>query len=123
MTHQEQQLIEAIKALPGHQVFPGRHGIDISVIVVRTQSNGVKQSSVWLGRRQTIETLQTIIANSKVNCTLVHMGRAWRVLSVGAQRDGNTFCHLISLHEKIKGQFIQINDWIDSAVLANAKEA
>jgi len=123
MTNQEQQLIDAIKALPGHQVFPGRNGYDYSAIVVIALPNGVRQQSVWLGRNGTIERLQSIIANSKVNSTLVHMGRAWRVLSVGTQRDGNTFCHLISLHDKIKGQFIQINDWVDSAVLAAAKKA
>lgn len=121
MTQQEQQLIEAIKALPGHQVFPGNLGG--SVVIAITRANGVRQQSVWLNRTSTIERLQSIIANSKVNSTLVHMGRAWRVLSVGTQRDGNTFCHLISLHDKIKGQFIQINDWVDSAVLANAKGA
>mgnify|MGYP000104764769 CR=1 FL=1 len=58
---------------------------------------------------------------SKIGCTLVHMGQAWRVLSVGTERDGNTFCHLINLYEKVKGQYIQINDWVDSAVLANSK--
>ena len=61
MTQQEQQLIEAIKALPGHQVFPGRFGIDISIIVVHTRPNGVKQSSVWLVRRMTIDKLQSIL--------------------------------------------------------------
>lgn len=121
MTNQEQQLIDAIKALPGHQVFLGRNGGAVTIAI--TKPNGVSQQSVWLGRSSTIERLQSIIANSKVDSTLVHMGRAWRVLSVGTQRDGNTFCHLISLHDKIKGQFIQINDWVDSAVLAAAKEA
>ena len=119
MTNQVQQLIEAIKALPGHQVFPGNNCVKVAI----TRANGVSQRTVWLGRSSTIERLQSIIADTKVNSTLVHMGRAWRVLSVGTQRDGNTFCHLISLHDKIKGQFIQINDWVDSAVLANAKGA
>lgn len=62
---------------------------------------------------------------SKVNHTLVHMGRAWRVIGVGAQRNGNTFCHLACLHEfrvQKNGKVpLQINDWVDSAVLANAK--
>ena len=117
MTNQEQQLIEAIKALPGHQVFPGNGCVMIAI----TRSNGVSQRSVWLNRASTIGRLQFIIASSNVDKTIVHMGRAWRILSVGAQIDGNTFCHLISLHDKVKGQFIQINDWVDSAVLANAK--
>lgn len=64
---------------------------------------------------------------SKIGCTLVHIGRAWRVIGVGAERNGNTFCHLASLHEfrmQKNGRMpIQINDWVDSAVLAAAKEA
>ena len=64
---------------------------------------------------------------SKIGCTLVHMGRAWRVLGVGTERDGNTYCHLASLHQfrvQKNGKVpMQIADWIDSAVLAAAKEA
>ena len=56
MTHEEQQLINAIKTLPNHQVFDGRFGG--SVIIVMTKPNGVKQQSVWLGRKHTIENLQ-----------------------------------------------------------------
>lgn len=62
MTQQEQKLIDAIKAKPGHQVFPGSHGIDMSIIVVHTRPNGVRQNSVWLGRRSTIDNLQRILA-------------------------------------------------------------
>lgn len=60
---------------------------------------------------------------SKVGYTLVHMGEAWRVVGVGTQRGGNTFCHLANLYRKQKdGRTpIQINDWVDSAVLASAK--
>lgn len=68
----------------------------------------------------------TIGDRSKVNHTLVHMGDAWRVLGVGAQREGNTFCLLAILTRGRKQKNgwcpMQINDWVDSAVLANAKE-
>lgn len=57
-TTQEQQLIDAIKAKPGYQVFPGSYGS--SVIIAITLPNGVSQRSVWLGRKSTIENLTTI---------------------------------------------------------------
>jgi hypothetical protein len=59
MTNQEQQLINAIKALPGHQVFPGSTGG--AVIIAITRTNSVAQRSVWLGRRSTVENLQSIL--------------------------------------------------------------
>lgn len=56
---------------------------------------------------------------------IVHMGDAWRVLSVGAQTENNTFCHLASItrsrKQKNGSNPIQINDWIDTAVLKAAK--
>jgi hypothetical protein len=55
-----QNLIEAIKAKPGHQVFQGSTGG--AVIVAITRANSVAQRSVWLGRRSTIENLQAILA-------------------------------------------------------------
>ena len=58
---------------------------------------------------------------SKIGNSLVHMGEAWRVIGVGTQRNGSTFCHLINIYRKVKGQYLQINDWVDSAVLANSK--
>ena len=64
---------------------------------------------------------------SKIGCTLVHLGRAWRVIGVGTERNGNTFCHLANLYEfrvQKNGRVpMQINDWVDTAVLAAAKEA
>ena len=67
----------------------------------------------------------TLGDRSKVGNTLVHMGHAWRVIGVGAQRNGNTFCHLANLSEfrnQKNGRVpVQINDWVDSAVLANSK--
>lgn len=67
----------------------------------------------------------TIGDRSKVGCTLVHIGRAWRIIGVGAKRDGNTFCLLASLTEfrqqKNGKVAMQINDWVDSAVVAAAK--
>jgi hypothetical protein len=59
MTNQEQQLINAIKALPGHQVFPGSTGG--AVIIAITRANSVAQRSVWLGRRSTVDNLQSIL--------------------------------------------------------------
>lgn len=59
MTPQEKQLIDAIKAKPGYQVFPGRNGM--GVVVVQTRTNGVKSQSVWLGRRSSVETLQAVL--------------------------------------------------------------
>lgn len=120
MNQQEQQLIEAIKAKPGHEVLMGQNGG--SVHIVRGSKNRISQLSVWLGRRNTIEHLQGILFADKV---IVHMGDTWRVISTGAQRDGNTFCHLASTHRGTKQQngFMshQINDWVDTAVLAAAK--
>lgn len=63
MTTQEQQLIEAIRALPSHQVFPGREGGSVTIAI--TKANGVSQRSVWLGRRSTIDNLQSILAAGK----------------------------------------------------------
>lgn len=63
MCNQQQQLIEAIKALPGHQVFPGRLGG--CVVIARAIPNGVSQRSVWLDRPSTIDNLQSILAAAK----------------------------------------------------------
>lgn len=60
MNQQEQKLIEAIKAKPGYQVFPGSNGG--SVIIARTTKNSVGQQSVWLGRSSTIANLERILA-------------------------------------------------------------
>ena len=59
MTNQEQQLIQAIKALPGHQVFFGTDQASVRVAITRT--NGIKLLSVWLGRPSTISNLQQIL--------------------------------------------------------------
>jgi|688.fasta_scaffold220402_3 hypothetical protein len=52
---------------------------------------------------------------------IVYMGEVWRVIGVGAQRDGNTFCHLAntSRGKQQKNGWVphQINDWVDTAVL------
>lgn len=60
-----------------------------------------------------------------LNKVIVHMGRAWRVIGVGAQRDGNTFCHLACTHEfrvQKNGKVpVQINDWVDTEVLRAAR--
>lgn len=56
----EHDLIQAIKAKPGHQVFLGTDGC--SIRVVRTSKSSVGQQSVWLGRRNTISELQRVLA-------------------------------------------------------------
>ena len=58
MTNQEQQLIAAIKAKPGHQVFPGNG----CVVIARTNANSISQRSVWLGRTSTVGNLQQILS-------------------------------------------------------------
>lgn len=57
---QEQKLIEAIKAKPGYQVFPGSNGGSVTIAI--TRPNGVSQRSVWLGRSSTIANLEQILA-------------------------------------------------------------
>ena len=56
---------------------------------------------------------------------IVHIGDAWRVIGVGAQRDGNTFCHLASTtrfrKQKNGKNPIQISNWVDTEVLKAAR--
>ena len=59
MTTKEQQLIEAIKTKPGHQVFFGTDKASVRVAI--THTNGIKQVSVWLGRPSAIDKLQQIL--------------------------------------------------------------
>lgn len=60
MNEQEQKLIEAIKAKPGYQVFPGAQGGCVRIAI--TRPDGVFQRSVWLGRRSSVEQLEAILA-------------------------------------------------------------
>lgn len=60
MNEQEQKLIEAIEAKPGHQVFPGSQGGCIRVAI--NKPNGISQQTVWLGRKTTLENLSRILA-------------------------------------------------------------
>ena len=56
---------------------------------------------------------------------IVHMGEVWKVIGVGAQRDGNTFCHLANTsrgrRQKNGWCPVQIGDWVDTEVLKAAK--
>jgi hypothetical protein len=56
---------------------------------------------------------------------IVHMGEVWRVIGVGAQREGNTFCHLVNTQRGRKQKNgwcpVQINDWVDTEVLKASK--
>jgi hypothetical protein len=63
MTSGEQELIKAIEALPGHQVSYGRQGGSISIYT--DTPNGVRSTSVWLGKPKTIERLQQILDAAK----------------------------------------------------------
>lgn len=58
---------------------------------------------------------------------IVHMGHVYRVIGVGAQRDGNTYCHLASLTagrmQKNGWHANQICDWVDTEVLKAARPA
>lgn len=63
MTKQETQLIQAIKALPNHQVFFGTDQASVRVAI--THPNGIKQLSVWLGRPSAIQKLEQILNEQK----------------------------------------------------------
>jgi len=123
MDQQEQQLINEIKQLPNHQVFFGTDNASVRVAI--TKAAGVKQTSVWLGRRTSVERLQDILKDSFLDKVVVHIGDTWKVIGVGAQRDGNTFCLMASTHRGRKQKNgwcpVQINDWVDTAVLKAAK--
>jgi hypothetical protein len=60
-----------------------------------------------------------------LNKIIVHIGDTWKVVGVGDQRDGNTFCHLTSTHrgrnQKNGWVPVQINDWVDTEVLKASK--
>lgn len=79
--------------------------------------------------RDDIKALKLTEVNREkfIGVTLVHAGHAWRVIGVGAQRDGNTFCHLSNLYQfrqQKNGRVpVQINDWVDTAVLNTAASA
>lgn len=56
-----------------------------------------------------------------IDKVIVHMGDTWRVVAVGVERDGNTFCHMASTHlgrqQKNGWMAAQIGDWVDTEVL------
>lgn len=56
-----EQLIDAIKALPSHQVFKGNG----CIVVARTKANSISQRSVWLNRSSTVANLNSILAAAK----------------------------------------------------------
>ena len=59
MSEQEQKLIEAIKAKPGYQVFPGSPG-SCAIRIAQQLPNGVRSHSVWLGKPNAIPDLERI---------------------------------------------------------------
>jgi hypothetical protein len=56
---------------------------------------------------------------------IVHDGAFWKVVGVGAERDGATFCHLLNLHrgrqQRNGWNPVQINDWVETSVLNASK--
>lgn len=56
---------------------------------------------------------------------IVHAGHVWKVQGVGAQRNGSTICHLAHTskgrQQKNGWVPVQIEDWVDTAVLVAAK--
>lgn len=62
-----------------------------------------------------------------IDKAIVHMGHVYRVIGVGAQLGGNTYCHLASLTEgrmQKNGWYAdQICDWVDDEVLKKAARA
>lgn len=56
---------------------------------------------------------------------IVHLDETWKVIGVGAQRDGKTFCHMASTHrgcmQKNGWILAQINDWVDTELLEAAQ--
>jgi len=52
----QSELLKQIAELPNTIVHPYRNGG--GVIIIETRPNGVKQTGVWLDRRNTVERLQ-----------------------------------------------------------------
>ena len=44
---------------------------------------------------------------------VMHEGDSWRVVSMGAMRNGKTFCHLVSQTRRNGDVPVQINDWLE----------
>ncbi len=63
MTNQEQQLIQAIKALPGHTVQ--MRDPSVCTIYRQLSPSHIKCHSVWLGRPAAVETLQRFITQAE----------------------------------------------------------
>ncbi len=77
-----------------------------------------------LSRKLSTKTAVEFSTKSFLDTSIVVAGDVWRVVGVGAQRDGNTFCHLASTtrfrQQKNGKNPIQIGDWVDTAVLIAA---
>jgi hypothetical protein len=76
-------------------------------------------------RLNSVINKKNVMRDQFMDKTIVHMGDAWRVVGVGAQRDGNTFCHLASTtrfrQQKNGKNPMQIGDWVDTEVLKAAR--
>jgi|Laugresbdmm110dd_1035094.scaffolds.fasta_scaffold01784_17 hypothetical protein len=76
-------------------------------------------------RLNSVINKKNVMRDQFMDKTIVHIGDAWRVVGVGAQRDGNTFCHLASTtrfrQQKNGKNPVQIGDWVDTEVLKAAR--
>jgi hypothetical protein len=76
-------------------------------------------------RLNSVINKKNVMRDQFIDKTIVHIGDAWRVVGVGAQRDGNTFCHLASTtrfrQQKNGKNPVQIGDWVDTEVLKAAR--
>jgi len=76
-------------------------------------------------RLNSVINKKNVMRDQFMDKTIVHIGDAWRVVGVGAQRDGNTFCHLASTtrfrQQKNGENPVQIGDWVDTEVLKAAR--
>ena len=76
-------------------------------------------------RLNSVINKKNVMRDQFMDKTIVHRGDAWRVVGVGAQRDGNTFCHLASTtrfrQQKNGKNPMQIGDWVDTEVLKAAR--
>lgn len=58
--------------------------------------------------------------------TINHDGETWKVVSLGARRDGKVFCHLahtfLGRHQRNGWYPVQICDWLDESVVEAAPD-
>jgi hypothetical protein len=70
-------------------------------------------------KRQAAKALATTTTDKIIQ----HDDTSWRVVSAGAKRNGETFCHLaaVARFQRDGKTPAQINDWVSNETLANAR--